>query len=34
MWYVGVFCRGGSWDWTGVGELSGDWVGESEGGED
>ena len=30
MWYVGVFYRG--WDWTDVGELDGEWAGESEGG--
>ena len=27
LWYVGVFCRGG---WTDVGELGGEWAGESE----
>ena len=31
MVYVGVFCRGGRTD---VGELGGEWAGESEGGED
>ena len=29
--YVGVLCRG---DWTDVGELGGEWAGESDGGED
>ena len=33
LWYVGVFCRGDIWDWTDVGELGGEWAGESEGGE-
>ena len=28
MWYVGVFCRGGRWDWTDVSELGGEWAGE------
>ena len=28
---MGVICRG---DWTDVGELGGEWAGESEGGED
>ena len=27
-----VFCRGGRWDWTDVGELGGEWAGKSEGG--
>ena len=31
---MGVFCRGDQWDWTDVGELGGEWAGESEGGED
>ena len=31
---MGVFCRGGIWDWTDVGELDGECAGESEGGED
>ena len=31
---MGVFCRGGRWDWTDVGELGGEWAGESEGGDD
>ena len=31
MW---VCCRGGRGDWTDVGELGGEWDGESEGGED
>ena len=31
---MGVFCRGDRWDWTDVGELGGEWAGESEGGED
>ena len=25
---MGVFCRGGRWDWTDVGELGGEWAGE------
>ena len=29
---MGVFCRGGRWDWTDVSELGGEWPGESEGG--
>ena len=29
-----VFCRGAGWDWTDVGELGGEWAGESEGWED
>ena len=28
---MGVFCRGGRWDWTDVGELGGEYAGESEG---
>ena len=28
-WHVGVSRR---WDWTDVGELGGEWAGESEGG--
>ena len=31
---MGVFCKGDRWDWTDVGELGGEWAGESEGGED
>ena len=31
---MGVFCKGGRWDWTDVGKLGGEWAGESEGGED
>ena len=31
---MGVFCRGGRWDWTDVGELGGEWARESEGVED
>ena len=31
---MGVFCRGGRGNWTDVGELGGEWAGESEGGED
>ena len=34
MWYVSVFCRGGIWDWTDVGELGGELAGESDRGED
>ena len=34
LWYVGVFGRGDRWDWTDVGELVGEWAGESEDGED
>ena len=30
LWYMGVFCRGGRGDWTDVGELGGEWAGESE----
>ena len=31
---MGVFCRGVRGDWTDVGELGGEWAGESEDGED
>ena len=31
---MGVFCRGARGDWTDVGELGGEWAGESDGGED
>ena len=31
---MGVFCRGGRGDWTNMGELGGEWDGESEGGDD
>ena len=30
MWVC--FAEGGRWDWTDVGELGGEWAGESEGG--
>ena len=32
--HMSVFCRGGRGDWTDVGELGGEWAGDSEGVED